>query len=892
MSTTILTTKLHVPPARQDWIYRPRLLARLDEGLRRKLTLVSAPAGFGKTTLVASWLHGLGERLPPPPRVGWLSLDEDDDKPLRFAAYLIAAGRKLDAGVGQTAMSLLEAPQPPAFEHLTTLLLNDLAELGGPAVLVLDDFHLLSSREVLATATFFLEHLPPQLHLILSARDEPNLPLARWRGQGQVAELRLEDLRFTREETAAFLARTIDVPVSDELVAALESRTEGWIAALQMAALAMRGGQRRGGAESATADVRDLAGAARDVIDYFGAEVLRQQPPAVRIFLRQTSILDRLSAPLCDAVTGQHESRAMLGQLAQANLFLIPLDDYRRWYRYHPLFADFLRSELSATEQRALHRRASEWYETHGFPPEAIKHALAAQDLDAAERLIRSCKEETFSRGGFSTLLAWLDALPDEVVRARSDLAADKAWILSLRGEVAAAEEYAAAAMQTERADDPPVERGMLLGFRAHLAIQRGDPAQGLELGRAALALLGNTKSFFRTTALSHLGQAQRLVGDRQAAIETLRQAVTVGHLLGHHLITLEALGVLTLLLYEQGQLREAIVLCQQAAGQYVDERGKPLPMTGLVLIPLGTLYFESNQLDRAESQLREGIALSQQLGTVYYTLLGLRTVARLQHVRGEIEAGWQTLAVARQLAVQSQSPRRVRMVDAVLAELRLRQGQLAAAAPVLAGLPPTAAERSHAENLAVARLLWMQGRLPEAKRLLAEVEASARRQGRLGTLVAVHVLRALSEKGKQRSAEALDHAAEALSLGAQTGNVRPLYDDAAELAALLAERRQAAPELADAVLAAAALAAPSAAAVPDATMGLAANQALAEPLSGTQLSVLRLVAEGLSNQEVANRLGITLGTTKWHLNQIYGKLGVASRTQAVAHARGVRLLS
>jgi LuxR family transcriptional regulator, maltose regulon positive regulatory protein len=888
-STPILTTKLYVPAPRADSIPRERLLERLDEGFTRRLTLVSAPAGFGKTTLITSWLRGVAERGGQAPRVAWLSLEDDDNVPLRFFSYLIAALQNPDDGIGRTARSLLESPQPPAVTHLMTLLINDLATLTEPTALVLDDFHAITHPELQAGIAFLLEHLPPPLRLILSTREEPSLPLARLRGQGQVTEIRLQELRFTREEAAAFLERTMGLTLGADVVAALESRTEGWIAGLQMAALSLRGREGKPGRRMPLDDA-DFGGAHRDIIDYLGAEVLRQQPIEIRVFLRQTSILDRLSAPLCDAVTGQQNSRGFLAQLAQANLFLIPLDDERRWYRYHSLFADFLRSELAEWEQRALHQRASQWFEAHGFTPEAIKHALAAPDLEAAERLIRSGVEETFSRGGFNTLLGWLNALPDEVVRARSDLSVDKAWILYLRGDIAEAEEYAAAATQTQRPDDPAVQRGMLLGFRAYLAINRGEPEKAVKLGQEALSLLGDTRSFFRTTALSHLGQAQRLTGDREAAIKTLRQAVTLGEQLGHHLIMLEALGYLTLLLYQQGQLREAVLLCQRAVGQYTDERGSPLAMAGLVLIPLGALFFETNDLERAEGHLKSGIALCEQMGTVYYTLVGQRTLAKLQYARGDTEAAWETLAGARQLAAQSESARRIRMVDAVTAELQLRQGQVAAAARTLAGLPPKVQARSEFENLTVARLLLAQGQPAAALDVLETLERSARGQARLGSLVTIHVLQALAQRALHRHPAALERAEQALSLAAHEGYRRAFLDEGAPMTALLGERRPMASEFVDSLLAA------GKSAAGEATRSVltaadAANQALIEPLGDTQLVILRLLDEGLSNQEIADRVGITLGTTKWHLNQIYGKLGVASRTQALAQARRVKLL-
>ncbi len=887
MRTTILTTKLTVPPLRRDWVVRPRLIDRLDQSLTHKLTLVCAPVGFGKTTLITSWLHSLEERLGHTPRLAWLALEEDDDSPLRFIAYLTAALQRLDEGIGQTVVSLLEKPRTPAINEVITLLINDLAELADESVVVLDDCHVIKDENVHGAVAFLLEHLPPHAHLIVATREEPNLPLARLRVRRQVAEIRLDDLRFTRDEASAFLDQTMGLSLNARTVEVLESRTEGWIAGLQMAALSLRG---RGQKPDDLALTIDFFGGHGYIIDYLGAEVLRQQPDEMRAFLRQTSILDRFSAPLCDAVTEQQRSREFLGQLAQANLFLIPLDDQRRWFRYHALFADFLRSELTDAEQQVLHRRASAWFEAHGLTPEAIKHALAAGDVATAERLISRSVDETLSAGGFSTLLAWLNALPDDVVRARSDLSTYKAWIHYLRWEIAEAEEYAAAAAQTQRPDAPPVQRGTLLGFQCYLALTRGDPARAVELGREALTLLGDTRSFFRTTALSHLGQAQRLTGDRQAAIQTLRQAVTAGQLFGNHLITLEALGYLTALLYQQGQLREAILLCQEAASRYNDDRGNPLPMAGLALIPLGALYFEINDLDRAEQDLKTGIALSQQLGMVYYTLVGQRTLAKLLHARGATEAAWETLAAACHLAAQSKSDRRSRPLNAATAELQLREGQVDAAARTLAELVERPDTRSQYEHITMARLLHAQKHTNDAHRLLEQVERTAHAQGRLGTLIVVHVLQALNEQALNRHAAALERMRQALPLAAELGYRRSFLDEGQAIAPLLVKCRHVAADFVDDLLAAL----PTTTRITprgNGSSAVAANRSLVEPLGDTQLAILRLVADGHSNQEIADKLAITLGTTKWHLNQIYGKLGVSSRTQAVAYARRVNLL-
>jgi LuxR family maltose regulon positive regulatory protein len=889
MSTPILTTKFSIPPRRLDWVLRPRLINRLDEGLRRKLILVSAPAGFGKTTLIASWLQGLGDRNQHP-RVAWLSLEEEDNDPIRFLAHLIGAFRTIDPSAGQTIWPFLETPKVPKLNHLMTMLINDLATLATESVLVLDDYHAINHAALQTAVRFFLDHLPPRCHLVITTREEPALPLARLRARWEVMEIRLQDLRFIGDETAAFLNRTMGLALTPEATQTLEDRTEGWIAGLQMAALSLRGRKRMSGCNHASLDIEALSGGQRDIIDYLAAEVLRQQPDEIRTFLRQTGILDRFNASLCDAVTGRSDSQAMLAQLEKANLFLIPLDDQRRWYRYHHLFADFLRTESAEAEQTALHRLACKWHEERNLTTEAVKHALAARDPVTVVRLIRASAEETLRDGGFTTILGWVNALPDEVVRAHGDLSVHKGWLLYLRGETAAAETYATQAAGSESPNDPPVQRGMLRSFQAYLAISRGEPAEAVRLAEEALMLLSDTESFYRTTALSHLGQAQRLVGDRQTAIETLRQAIALGQRLGNHLITLEALGYLTQLLYQQGQLREAIVSCEQAAGQYQDTAGQPLPMAGLIYVPLGMLYYERNDLAQADHYVSTGIALCQRMGTVYPTLLGQRTLARLHFTRGETEAAWQTLASARCLAAKSENQRRIRLIIAMTAEIQLRQGLTAAAALTIEGLPGTARERSEQENVTVARLLLAQGKAEAALSSLRQLEQIAERQGRLGSLITIHLLQALVHQALDHPSAALESIERSLCLAAPEGYRSVFLDEGPAVEALLSQLPHRASCFVGGLLEAFAR---RRADNLQAETGRSPSPApaLIERLSLTQLTVLRLVADGLSNRDIAARLSITEGTTKWHLNQIYGKLNVGSRTQALVQARHLNLL-
>lgn len=910
MPTLILNTKLSIPPRRPDWIVRLRLLNRLDEGLGRRLTLISAPAGSGKTTLAASWLHSLGTRKQAAPHFAWLSLEQDDNDPARFIRHFVAALQKIDSRIGQTASPYLETPPIPNLNHLMTILINDLANLPDQyseqraarepeqSVLVLDDYHVINNPELQTAIAFFLDHLPPHVHMVVVTREEPALPLPRLRVRWELTEIRPQDLRFIGEETVMFLKRTMGLALTAEAVRTLEDRTEGWVAGLQMAALSLRGRPAAEAATQAAMQIDAFGSGQRDIIDYLAAEVLRQQPAEVRVFLRQTAILDRFNASLCDAVTGRSDSQATLCYLERANLFLVPLDDQRQWYRYHHLFADFLRTELAEPEQFDLHARASEWHETQGLMPAAIKHALASRDYTMAVRLIRRGAEEACRVGAYNTLLGWVNALPESVVRAHNDLLVHKGWILYLRGEIVTGEAYAALAVANQRPDDIPLYRGMLLGFQAYLAINRDESAQAVKFAEQALTLLNDTESFYRTTALSHLGQAQRLIGDRQTATHTLRRTIELGQRLGHHLPALEALGYLTLLLYQQGKLREAIASCEQTVCRYLDARGHPLPVAGLVYVPLGMLYYEINDLQRARHHLTTGISLCQQMGTVYATLVGQRTLIKLHFAEGELEAAWETLAATRELAARSENQRRIRTVSALTAELQLRQGHAAAAALTLDRLPVSTQDRSEQENLTYARLLLAQGQAQCAINLLQQIGLSARQQGRVGSLITIYLLQALAHYSfitatpEHSTRTALDYVEQALCLAAPDGYRRAFLDEGPVIATLLPQKRHVAPAFVASLLEAfsGAAGAHYPQAFSPSSRPLPAHQ-LVEPLSQTQIIILGLVADGLSNRDIAARLAITEGTTKWHLNQIYGKLNVCSRTQAVAQARQLKLI-
>src|SRR6266705_452055 len=427
MPTPILATKLYIPRLRPNVVSRPRLLDRLNEALHRNLTLISAPAGFGKTTLVSEWVEGI-ERP-----TAWLSLDEGENDPARFLAYLVAALQTITANIGEGVLGMLQSSQPPPTEAILTALLNEITTLPDHFVLVLDDYHVLDAKSVDIALTYLVEHLPPQMHLVIATREDPQLPLARLRARSHLTEVRAADLRFTASEAAAFLNQVMGLNLSAADIAALEDHTEGWIAGLQLAALALQGHQ------DVPGFIRTFAGDHRYIVDYLVEEVLQHQPEPVRSFLLQTSILDRLNGPLCNAVTGQEEGNARLEALERGNFFVVPLDDKRHWYRYHHLFAEVLSVHLMAEQPHqvaTLHRRASEWYEHNGSTTNAIRHAMAAEDFERAADLVELAVPAMLRSRQEATLLGWLKALPDELVHVRPVLSAGYAGALLVSGEL------------------------------------------------------------------------------------------------------------------------------------------------------------------------------------------------------------------------------------------------------------------------------------------------------------------------------------------------------------------------------------------------------------------------------------------------------------------------
>ncbi len=907
----LLATKLHVPGPQPGFVARPRLVEALDEGLARGLILVCAPAGFGKSALLASWVRR-GDRP-----VAWLSLDAGDNDPVRFWRHVVAALDRVRPGIAERAGPLLGPPAPRSFVGLVTALINDLAARpgGGEVLLVLDDYHLIDTQPGHESLMFLLEHLPPGLHLVLASRSDPPLPLARLRARGQLAELRTDDLRFTAEEAAALLRESAGLALPGAAVAALVARAEGWAAGLQLAALSLRGRPDIAGFVAA------FSGSHRYILDYLTGEVLDGQPEQVREFLLETSVLERLSGGLCDAVTGRDDGQAMLEQVEQAGLFLVPLDEVRGWWRYHRLFADLLRARLQ--QQRpgrvaVLHRAAAAWCEEHGLADDAVGHALAAGDTGWAARLIEQHFDAIlYLRSEGATAQRWLAALPAELVQSRTRLLLAQVLLAATLGRAEAMEPpldaaeraFAGAAPAVDEPFEPSAGKAAsMLGnipalialHRSFLAQLRGDAEGTAAFASQALAELGGGERLLSSTAQGLLAAAEWLRG-RLADAEQAFVSSIAGWRAGQPI----SWGV-----YQLGQVQRAQGRLDAAAETYQKtldiaavSGSPPAPPAGPAYVGLAEVAYQRNELDSALRQVTEGIALCRQflypapLGT------GLVTLAWIRQAQGDPGGALEAMGEAGQAALGPDVTGLLNPVPAQRARLLLAQGDVAAAARWAEerGLGPGDEPRypREPEYLALARVLLAQDRLAQALTLLERMLAAAAAQGRTGSVIEIGALRALALAACGDQDGAVDALAGALTLGCPQGYVRVFADEGPPMAALLgalvaAQRAEhaAARGVPLSCLARVLGAFGEKPAAPGAGRGAAAAvPGLVEQLTARELEVLALLAAGAPNPRIAEQLVVSLDTVKKHVSHLLGKLGAANRTEAVTRARQLGLI-
>jgi LuxR family maltose regulon positive regulatory protein len=889
----LLQTKLYIPPTRPDSVSRPRLIERLDEGVRlgRQLTLVSAPAGFGKTTLLSDWLRQMDRP------VAWLSLDEGDNDLARFLAYLIAALQRIDPAIGQAVQAGLQAPNPDPLESLLPALVNDIASTPHPFVFVLDDYHVIDAAPIHQVVSFLLDHHPPPnrgMHLVIATRADPPLPIARLRARGQLTEMRLADLRFNAGEALAFLNEVMGLALTTEQTGALERRTEGWITGLQLAALSLRG------CDDVLAFIEGFTGSHRYILDYLGSEVLQQQSNSVRSFLLQTAILDRLFAPLCDAMFAGtdleaeiDDSQVMLETLENNNLFVIPLDDERRWYRYHSLFADLLRQRLWRERRELvpeLHRRASEWYERNGLIPEAVSHALSSGNQVRAADLIEWTAWTTLIRGEIRTVRGWLDRLPDELMRSRPQLCVLYAWALALSGDWERIEPF------LENVDVHQVP-GEVAAVRAYVANLRDDLPQATQLAHQVFKYLPETKWFSRGIAAVTLGMTALSSGDAAAAVEALTEAVRLNQAAGPPYLVVIATTLLGEALQMQGRLREAAEVERQALELASQAVGGPAPFAGMAYVGLSRLLYEWDDLDGALRHAEKGIELSRAGGLVEAIPVGCLILSQVHLARGNLDRAAQLIEETAQVAKRCGNDYVLARVAALCARLSRTHPGCMPAVQLSEPLPRGAEDGTdylrELAYLARARGLMagVQGAglsQEEALRkvlvLLEQTGQGAMAAGRVANNIEILLLQALAFQMAGDADRALSTLEQGLSLAEPGGYVRTFVDEGESMAYLLrrALARGIAPGYVARLLAACRLAAPETS--PAAT-------ALVEPLTGREMEVLRLIAGGLSNREIADELVVAVSTVKSHVNHLYGKLGVKNRVEAVAQARALNLL-
>ena len=905
-SLHLLTTKISVPPVRLNMVTRPRLTQRMNTALGGALTLIVAPAGWGKTTLLSAWHADASPGAWP---LAWISLDAGDNDPIRFWTYVISALDTLHPGVGETPLALMYASSSPPIEDVLASLLNALIQLPTETVLVLDDYHLIEAQPIHDALTYLVEHLPPNVHLVIASRSDPLLPLARLRARSALTELRAANLRFTADETTAFLTEVMGLSLSAEQVTALEARTEGWIAGLHLAALSLQG------RDDVASFIASFTGSHRYVVDYLVEEVLSRQSEEVQDFLLRTCLLDRLSGPLCDAVRGREDSQRLLERVERSNLFLVALDEERQWYRYHHLFAEVLRSRLQQQQPLVvpdLHRRASSWYEQHKLFDEAVTHALAIPDVEHAARLIEQYAQFTNFPSQFQALLGWLNKLPDALVRSQPSLCLMHAITLMLTHQL---EKSSARLQDAERGlqENIPAEQrrtilGQVAAFRSQLARLVGDHERCVPLAHQALELLPETKEMSLTlmlhaSALVTAANAYLVDGDMTPAAERFVETTVASvRALGNLPTTMRSISNLARLQLLQGRLRQAAVTIEQAAQLAPGHGGLQALINGAdYYFILGDVRREWNQLDRAEQQLVQGMGLVKETATADAEMItrGYLALARLQQARGESNQALATLDAFAQVADQRGfAPALLAHGAAVRAQVELAQGNLAAAIhwAETHGLSE-ASDLSYPreqEYLTLVRVRNAQGRehpaspfLSQALVLLERLQEDAEAKMRMRSMLEILILRALALEAQGDRPGALTALVRALVLAEPEGYIRLFIDEGIPMATLLrqAHMHDIVPGYVAHLLAAfeqtgASLQLPDSNARP-----------LVEPLTAREREVLQLLVDGASNREIAHHLVLSVNTVKKHVLNLCGKLGVQSRAQAVARARTLNLL-
>jgi LuxR family maltose regulon positive regulatory protein len=862
-----------MPVLRESVVRRQRLIDQLnadlwtEEGFARKLTLISAPAGYGKTTSAVEWLGDF------PGRVLWLSLGEEDNDPARFIAYLVAALQTVERDVGAQTMKMILSPQPPALEALITPLINEIAGIRSPLILTLDDYHLIQTPRIHAMVSYILEHQPNHLHQVVLTREDPLLPVSRLLSRGQAIEIRQEDLRFTSRESADFLGRTMGVKLPQADIEALQRRTEGWAAGLQFAALSLQG------RPNPQNFVHFFTGSNRYILDYLFEEVFNQQTDLIQDFLVRTSILNQLNADLCNAVVEQEECQEMLVSLEKANLFIVPLDLSRDWYRYHRLFRDLLQHRLRLREpslESGLHLKASQWYQSKNMQAEAVQHALSAKAWDRAGDLALGASNRLMKQGEIQTLISWFQQFPEDFLRKKPDLGMEYSWVLILTGQNEQAEEWLDHVEALTK--DIPQYHGSLASAQAFLARTKGDIPATIELSEKALSLIPKDDQETRGILAINLGITYWHIGKMEQAEKTLKEAQALAQTTGNDYALLSAIVFLGRVQAVRGYLRHAARFFEQAV-----EMGGKAPIVGLAHLDLGTLHYEWNDLNACRKHLEMGQEINQNSGNLEFLAAGYMLQGMLENAVGNQEEYAAALERLRGI-VQSgviPSPNHNRCL-AFLIEMALRAGDVLAAGQLAEDLELDVDGHPfyRYNGLSKEHLLIAQNKKAEAAERLRWKTIQADQAGWVYGGIAARILESMAIEEPQAGFEIFT---EALQLSEPEGYLRAYADHGQAVTANLLEaaKQGLSPRYVESILAC----------IRQDEVLESAEASQVERLSERELEVLRLIAVGLSNREIAEKLYLSPGTIKTHVHNICGKMGVSNRTQAVVEARDLKLI-
>ena len=916
----ILATKLHIPPPRPKRVFRDDLVDKLDKGMHGKLTLISAPAGFGKSTLLSHWVETC-ERS-----VAWLSLDDKDNDQIRFLAYLVAAFQTISPDFGMKVMQSFNSPEPFQVETILTLLLNEITSLNKKMVLILDDYHLIKAVSIDAILIFLIDHLPPQLHVVIAAREHPKFPLARLRSQDQLTELLASELRFTSGQITEFLNQVIGLNLMAQDIDILEKRTEGWIAGLQLAALALQGAAKKG-QQDTTNFIKSFTGHHHFVIDYLVEEVLHHQSEEVVAFLHHTSILNRFCAPLCDAIllTPSGSSQAILDYLERANLLFVPLDNSRHWYRYHHLFADALRARLEKEQPNRianLHVQASIWYEQNHFGADAIHHALAAKDFERAADLIeQDWAENSGTSFGSETWLGWIKTLPNELVQNRPQLTLGFIWELLFLGELEAAQtrvnqldHMLALAAETDKTSTKgaTVDDKEYRSLRSSLALAQAFYAQThdnindtIKHTRQALAFVSETDYLTQGLANSLLGLAFLTRGDLKNAYQTTKVAKADLQQAGNLLYATTVTFTLANIRIAQGRLREAIVIYEQALQRLEKQQQGNLPGTADLHLGLCELHHQLGEDETAVWHLEKSKTLGKPAALSEWPYPLYLAQARIKHSHGDLDGALELLNLAEGLYQPSPVPN-LRPVAAAKAQLWLQQGKIVEALNWSQIHKLSVADEldylHEFEHITLARVLVAHYRkdgvtqsIDDALALLERLRKAAEQGGRGGSVIEIMTLQTLAYQAQGNIALALQSLAETLSLAEPERYVRLFIDEGLPMAELLhaAKLKGIRPAYTTRLLTLSASKIEQRLDKSDISTQTPVSSTIAtvDPLSTRELEILSLIAVGKKNQEIADQLIISLNTVRYHTKNLYRKLGVNKRTQAVAKAQAQGLI-